>query len=107
MLNKSVQFLKENNNFDMGNFTNEIIGQPDIIESFNQYKSSFQQNYDVEIADNFAISENAIKRQARSLKNIIKLDKNFDILVHGDRNLIEQGLDEKGKYYKVYYKEES
>ena len=50
----------------------------------------------------------AIKKQARSIKSIIKLDKNFHIYVHGSRKLIEQGADEEGrKFYKIYYKEES
>ena len=107
LLNKSVRFFKENDNFNMAEFTNKVIGQPEIINSFNQYKSSFQQDYDVEIADNFAISESAVKKQARSLKSVIKLDKNFHIYIHGDRELIEQGEDKKGKFYKVYYEEES
>jgi len=60
------------------------------------------------IQDQFAISESAVKKQARSLKRIIKLDKNFDILIHGTRDLIEQGIEEDGrKYYKIYYREES
>lgn len=107
LLNKSVKFFKENGKFDMTEFTNEVIGQPEIIKSFNQYKSEFQKDYDVEIVNNFNISESAVKKQARSLKSIIKLDKNFHIYIHGDRELIEQGEDKKGKFYKVYYKEES
>lgn len=106
-LNKTIHFLKENEAFSLDKFTNEVVKQPEMINSFNKYKTIFQENNDVEIAQNFAISENAIKKQARSLKNIIKLDKNFDIHIHGNRNLIEQGVDEKGKYYKVYYQEES
>lgn len=107
LLNKSIKFLKENDKFNIAEFANEVIGQPKIIESFNQYKARFQEDYDVEIADNFAISESAIKKQARSLKSIIKLDKNFHIYIHGSRELLEQGEDKKGKFYKVYYKEES
>lgn len=107
LLNKSVKFFKENENFNMTEFANEVIGQPDIIDSFNQFKSSFQQDYDVKIADNFAISESAVKKQARLLKSVIKLDKNFHIYIHGDRELIEQGEDKKGKFYKVYYQEEN
>ncbi|MDD4067910.1 MAG: nucleoid-associated protein, partial [Bacteroidales bacterium] len=54
----------------------------------------------------FNISDSAVKKQARVFKSVIKLDKNFHIYVHGDRKLIEQGQDEKGKFYKVYYNEE-
>lgn len=107
LLNKSVKFFKENDNFDMEEFANEVIAQPDIIETFNQYKTHYQKEYDTEIADNFTISDQAVKKQARVFKSVIKLDKNFHIYIHGDRNLIEQGADEKGKFYKVYYKEES
>jgi len=40
---------------------------------------------------------------------VIKLDKNFHIYVHGNRDLIEKGFDEaKGKnYYKMYFEQES
>jgi len=37
----------------------------------------------------------------------IIIDNNRNIYIHGDRNLIEQGHDEKGKFYKVYYQEEN
>ena len=106
-LNKSVKFFKENENFDLEDFTNEVIGQKEVIESFKKYKSEFQEERDIEISDSFMISDTAVKKQARVFKSIIKLDKNFHIYVHGNRNLIEQGVDEKGrKFYKIYYQEE-
>jgi hypothetical protein len=40
-------------------------------------------------------------------KSIIKLDKNFENHIHGNHNLIEQGRDVKGKFYKIYYQEEN
>ncbi|MDR0799188.1 MAG: nucleoid-associated protein [Dysgonamonadaceae bacterium] len=107
LINKAVKFLKDKDNFNLEEFANEVIGQPDIIEKFNQYKSVYAQEYAVDIADNFTISESAVKKQTRALKSVIKLDKNFDIYIHGDRNLIEQGRDEKGKFYKIYYQEET
>lgn len=105
-LNKSIQFFKENENFNLDQFANKVMNQPDMAKIFNQYKASFEKNNEIEIANDFTISDNAVKKQIRSLKNVIKLDKNFDIHIHGNRDLIEQGVDEKGKYYKVYYKEE-
>lgn len=92
----------------MAEFASEVIEQPDLIKSFNQYKSDFQKEREIQISDNFTISESAVKKQARSIKSIIKLDKNFHIYVHGSRELIEQGVDENGrKFYKIFYKEES
>jgi len=107
LLNRSVQFFKEKDSFDMEEFTNEVFAQPEVIDSFNKYKENYEQDRDLEIADSFTISESAVKKQARAFKSVIKLDKNFHIYVHGNRNLIEQGEDERGKFYKVYYQEES
>ncbi|MDR2650885.1 MAG: hypothetical protein LBC68_01030 [Prevotellaceae bacterium] len=100
-----MQFFKETDNFNLNEFTNEVMEQPEVIESFKQYKSVYQQEHEIDIANDFTISDNAVKKQARAFKSVIKLDKNFDIHVHGNRNLIEQGTDENGKFYKIYYKE--
>lgn len=106
-LNKSVKYFKNNENFNMKEFASDVICQPEIINAFNQYKSSFQEDYDIKFTDDFTISESAVKKQVRSIKSVIKLDKNFAIYIHGNSELMEQGEDSKGKYYKVYYNEES
>jgi hypothetical protein len=107
LLNKLMKFFKGKDNFNITEFANEVIGQSEIIEYFNQFKSTYTQERDLEIADNFTISESAVKKQTRVLKSVIKLDKNFDIYVHGNRDLIEQGVDAGGrKFYKIYYQEE-
>ncbi len=106
-LNRSMNFFKENERFNMQEFANQVIGQPEIIDVFDQYTCQYQDQRGIELQDDFAISEGAVKKQSRALKSVIKLDKNFHIYVHGNRNLIEQGEDDKGKFYKVYYQEES
>lgn len=106
ILNRSVQYFRENNEFSMQDFTESVLEHPEVIESFQSYKERYQTERDIEIEDSFAISNDAVKKQARSFKSVIKLDKNFHIYVHGDRRMIEQGEDEKGRYYKVYYNEE-
>jgi hypothetical protein len=50
-----------------------------------------------------SLNEKAVKKQARVFKSVIKLDKNFHIYVHGNRNLIERGTDENGTFYKICY----
>lgn len=107
LLNRSVQFFKDKDKFDINEFTSEVLEQPKVIDSFNQFKSNYQQERDVEISDSFDISDSAVKKQARAYKSVIKLDKNFHIYVHGGRDKIEQGEDERGRYYKVYYDEEA
>ena len=108
LLNKSVEYFKKNENFDMGTFAQEVMGQKQMIESFNTYKSEYEFACELAVLDRFSISEAAVKKQAKSLKSVIKLDKNFHIYVHGDTDMIEQGTDEEGrKYYKIYYNKES
>lgn len=107
LLNRSVNFFKENERFEMKDFVQEVIEEPAVIESFRKFKNDYAQREDVDIADSFEINGSALKRQARSFRSVIKLDKNFHIYVHGNRDLIEQGEDEKGRYYKVYYQHES
>lgn len=108
-LNKSVKFFKEKENFDMGDFENEVIGNPELIDSFKKYKSDYQDERDMEFSDNFAISDSAVKKQARAFKSVIKLDKNFHIYVHGNNQFIRKGFDEETglNYYQIFFKEES
>ena len=40
------------------------------------------------------------------IKSVIKLDKNFSLYIHANRQLIEQGEDEQGKFYKIHYNKE-
>lgn len=54
------------------------------------------------------ISPQAVKKQARIFKSVLKLDKNFHIYIHGNRELIQQGTEKDGrKYYKIYFENES
>ena len=108
LLNRSVDFFKKNDSFSFEEFSNDVIGQKEVIDSFERFKSDYQKEYDLEIIDSFDISGSAVKKQARVFKSVIKLDKNFHIYVHGNRELIEQGVDEKGrKYYKIFYQDEN
>lgn len=106
LLNRSLQFFKEKDSFDIEEFANEVIEQPEVIESFRSYKKNYEEEHAMEIDDNFTISQHAFKKQQRSYKRIIRLDKKIQIIIDGNRDHIEQGEDEKGKYYKVYYNTE-
>lgn len=105
-LSKSITFFKEKETFDYDEFTREVLEDPNVIESFGNFKSDYEQEMQVSISEDFAISEAAVKKQSRGFKSVIKLDKNFHIYVHGDRKMIETGQDEKGKYYRLYFEEE-
>lgn len=103
LLNKSLKFFKEKDTFDIQDFANEVIEQPEVIESFHNFKRNYESENDIVIDDSFSISSNAFNKQQRSYKRIINLDKKIQIIINGNRQNVEQGEDERGKFYKVYY----
>ncbi|MDB5159482.1 MAG: hypothetical protein JWR50_4189 [Mucilaginibacter sp.] len=108
LLNRSMKYFKEKETFDMDEFADEVIANPKAIESFKTFKSQYEDEFDTRIGDTFEISNNAVKKQARVYKSVLKLDKNFHIYIHGDNKLIEKGFDDEKamNYYKVFFKEE-
>jgi len=106
-LNKTVDYFKKHEQFDKQEFENEVFRDEEVIESFRKFDQTYREKNDLEPTDNFEISAQAVKKQARVFKKVLKLDKNFHVYIHGNRDLIEQGIDENGrKFYKLYYEEE-
>lgn len=107
MLQKSVEYFKTHENFNREEFEEEVLQYPEVIKSFQNFNHQFQEDNAIVLEDNFEISTPAVKKQQGIFKSIIKLDKNFHIYVHGNRELIERGTEPDGrKYYKIYFKEE-
>lgn len=107
-LNRSVDYFKKHETFDKNEFEEEVFGESNVIESFRKFDHTYRQENELELSDNFEISAQAVKKQARVFKSVLKLDKNFHIYIHGNKELIEQGTDENGrKYYKIYYENEA
>lgn len=108
MMNKSMDYFKSREQFNLQEFAEEVIHHPDVVNSFMGFKQSFEANRNYAIDENFDINGVALKKQAKVFKSVLKLDKNFHVYIHGRRDLIERGYDaESGKkYYKLYYEEE-
>jgi hypothetical protein len=108
LLQKSIGYFKEKESFDIDEFQQEVFGQDDVIESFRNYGSRYTEQNDYDIAAQFDIAHDAVKKQARIFKSVLKLDKNFHIYIHGRTDLIEKGVDTDGrKFYKIYYQDEA
>lgn len=108
LLNRSIRYFKEKDSFDLDEFSTEVIGNHEGIELFKTFKSNYEQEFETQLPNSFAISDAAVKKQARVFKSVLKLDKNFHIYIHGNKDLIEKGYDEamQMNYYKVYFREE-
>ncbi len=108
LLNRSVEYFKSHESFDKNQFENEVFKDEGIISSFRNFDSIYREENKIGPIDNFEISSQAVKKQARVFKNVLKLDKNFDIYIRGNRDMIEKGVERDGrKFYKIYYENEA
>lgn len=106
-LNRSVDYFKKHETFNKSEFEEVVFGDNKMIESFRKFDHDYRQDNELSLSDNFQISSQAVKKQSKVFKSVLKLDRNFDIYIHGDKNLIEKGVEKNGrKYYKIYYEEE-
>ncbi|MDX8399986.1 MAG: nucleoid-associated protein [Gallionellaceae bacterium] len=108
LLNSSVEYFKTHESFDKNEFEEEVLQDSEMITSFRNYDSKYRQENNIDSADCFTISLQAVKKQSRVFRRVLKLDKNFHIYIHGRRELIEQGVEADGrKFYKIYFQQES
>jgi hypothetical protein len=107
-LNRSIDYFKKNEQFNEKEFAQAVFEHTNVINSFKKFKGDFQNEHDLHIVSEFEISNPAVKKQSKVFKSVLKLDRNFHIYIHGDKDLIERGVDEDGrKFYKIYYNVES
>ena len=106
-MNRSVEALKEES-VNINTFAEQVFETPELVSEFKQYKETYQKERDIEIDDTFETALTAIKRRATGTMTTIKLDKNFDINIHGGEQYIVRGYDEdRGMYYyQLFFKEE-
>src|SRR5690606_36135004 len=105
LLNRSAAYVKEKEVFQLDEFTEEVLGNPAAITMFRDYKANFEEMHELTIGDGFEIFGQAVKKESKIFKSILKLDKNFHVYIHGKREYIEKGFDEeRGKhFYKLYF----
>ncbi|WP_437917655.1 nucleoid-associated protein [Sphingobacterium sp. LRF_L2] len=109
LLNRSMDYFKTKETFDMQEFEEEVIGNEQAASLFKEYQQNFGEEFDMPFQANFEIASPAVKKMASAYKSVIKLDKNFHIYIHGKRDYIETGFDEdRGlNYYKLYFENET
>ncbi len=107
ILNRSKDFFEHIHDFDSDTYAEKVFMDDNVTELFESYKKDQETEKNIQFDDQFQVSQAAVKNYSRVFKSVIKLDKNFHIYVHGDRNLIEKGTDEMGrKFYRIFYEDE-
>lgn len=106
LLQKSADFVEEHDTVDSQEFGLQVFEDPAVADRFRAYTA--QPEAGEEAPQNFDLSTEAVKKHRGLFKSILKLDKNFHVYIHGNRQMIEQGQEADGrKFYKLYYQEES
>lgn len=107
-LNRSIDYFKTNDSFDKEEFENKVFKDEEVINSFRNFDATFRAEHEIKLDNQFEISNQAVKKQSRIFKSVLKLDKNFHVYIHGDKDLIEKGTETDGrKFYKIYYENEA
>lgn len=109
LIQESAKFFKEEEAFDKIHFQEKVLREPEIIDAFEDFKENFQERNHMRIYDEFDINSEAVKKMKGVFKSVLKLDKNFHVYVHGNRNYIKKGFDEESNmnFYQLFFNEES
>jgi len=107
LLNRSADYFKREEKFSPDQFAQDIFQDEGVINSFQQFTQDSEKSSGYSFTEDFDISEAAVKRNSKVFKSVLKLDKNFHVYIHGNRSMIERGVDENGKkFYKLFYDSE-
>ncbi|MFW5725057.1 MAG: nucleoid-associated protein [Bacteroidota bacterium] len=109
MLNRSAQYFKENESFNVESYAADVIQHAEVMDSFKNFTQDYAEENQVPFQGNFEINPSAVKKQSKQFKSVIKLDKNFHVYVHGNRDRIVKGYDEdRGMhFYQLFFEEEN
>jgi len=107
VMNRSQSYFTVTDNFEEEKYANDVFPQQEVARDFLDYRRDYESEKGVQVDDQFEVSPQAVHKQSKFFKSVLKLDKNFHIYIHGNRDMIERGTDADGrKYYKVFFQEE-
>lgn len=112
MLNRSIDFFKEtakkSDLFSEERFKEEVVQEPQVINAFEDFKSRYEQDNEMEFTPEFPVSDYAVKDEKKYFRHVMKLDKNFHVYIHGQKKYVEKGYDpvREMNFYKLYFHEE-
>ncbi len=106
-MNRSLEALKAGT-VHIDSFAEQVFERPALVDDFKRYKADYQQKRSVDIDDSFPTTSAALKRRATGTMTTLRLDKHFDIHIHGGEQYIVRGYDEERQmyYYQLFFREE-
>jgi len=109
LFNSSMEYLKSNDTFSHEQYKEQVLQDPELIASYESFRTEQSEANEVLDTEEVEISKPALKKSKKFIRSVIKLDKNFHVYVHGNRENIQKGFDDgrKKNYYKLYFEEEA
>lgn len=108
-LSDSLDYASKKSEISMENFKADVLKEPAIVDAFETYQEKYSGTKGWNPPDRFAMTEESHSQAKKSVKSIIKLDKNFHIYVHGNKERIEKGFDENRRlnFYTLWFDAEA
>jgi hypothetical protein len=107
-LSDSLQYAHQNRAVDFEGFKAEVLKEPAVIDAFDNFQEKYTEERRWNPPDQFAVTDQVQNQAKKFVKSIIKLDKNFHIYVHGNKERIEKGFDSTRKlnFYTLWFDSE-
>ncbi len=107
VMNKAQVYFSRTEDFNEAAYADELFDDKALATDFLNYRREYEEERGVGLQNEFDVDQAAVRKQSRFFKSVLKLDKNFHVYIHGNRDMIERGMDADGrKYYKIYYEVE-
>lgn len=108
MLNRSINFFKDVDVFSEDRFKEEVVQEPEVINAFENFKAQYETDNNIELPQQFPVSNYAVQDEKKYFRHVLKLDKNFHVYIHGERKYIRKGYDPERdmNYYMLYFRNE-
>lgn len=105
----AIKYFAQQDTFDKTEFAERVLRDPETVQVFDDFKQQYARDYDMNLSDEFEISDTAVKKEKSGFKSIVKLDKNFHIYVHGGTNNIVKGFDPERNlsFYQLFFENET
>ncbi len=111
--NQAMDYFEQRDEFDLKNFREEALKEPEIIEKFDAFQANQDEEDGGKLDESFTISKKAARKAGNRFRSTIKLDTGVNIsfapaFKEADASSFERGFDEKKqmKFIKIYYGEE-
>ena len=111
--NNAISYFEERDEFDLKNFREEALQEPEIIEKFDEFRDSQDEEDGEKLEEKFTIDKKIARKAGNRFRSTMKLDTGVNLSFapsfrEADESVFERGFDDEKqmKYVKIYYQEE-